>query len=72
MLMERSKVPTEPKKRDFFPAKNPVDARREVVSGVGWVTELVPPGKIASWTKALYLDYHRPGFKNHQGLRTRH
>ncbi len=29
MLMERSKVPSEPKKRD---AKNPVDARREVVS----------------------------------------
>jgi hypothetical protein len=33
MLTERSKVPSEPKKRDFFPAKNPVDARREVVSG---------------------------------------
>ncbi len=32
MLSERSKVPPEPKKRDFFPAKNPVDARREVVS----------------------------------------
>ncbi len=31
MLTERSKVPLEPKKRDFFPAKNPVDARREVV-----------------------------------------
>jgi hypothetical protein len=31
MLTERSKVPSEPKKRDFFPAKNPVDARREVV-----------------------------------------
>ncbi len=31
MLTEHSKVPSEPKKRDFFPAKNPVDARREVV-----------------------------------------
>ncbi len=31
MLMERSKVPSESKKRDFFPAKNPVDVRREVV-----------------------------------------
>jgi hypothetical protein len=29
MLTERSKVPSEPKKRDFFPAKNPVDARGE-------------------------------------------
>ncbi len=25
-------VPSEPKKRDFFPAKNPVDARQEVVN----------------------------------------
>jgi hypothetical protein len=33
MLTERSKVPSEPKKRDFFPAKNPIDARREVVPG---------------------------------------
>ena len=33
MLTERSKVPSEPKKRDFFPAKKPVDARREVVGG---------------------------------------
>jgi hypothetical protein len=32
MLTERSKVPSEAKKRYFFPAKNPVDARREVVS----------------------------------------
>jgi hypothetical protein len=31
MLTERSKVPSEAKKRYFFPAKNPVDARREVV-----------------------------------------
>ncbi len=31
MLTERSKVPSEQKKRDFFPAKKPVDARREVV-----------------------------------------
>ncbi len=31
MLMERSKVSSEPKKRDFFPAKNPVDARWEGV-----------------------------------------
>ncbi len=29
MLTERSKVPSEAKKRYFFPAKNPVDARRE-------------------------------------------
>ena len=38
MLTERSKVPSEQKKRDFFPAKNLVDARREVVTnarGVG-------------------------------------
>ncbi len=34
MLTERSKVPSEPKKRDFFPAKNPVDARREVVAAL--------------------------------------
>ncbi len=34
MLTERSKVPSEQKKRDFFPAKNPVDARREVVPGI--------------------------------------
>ena len=33
MLTERSKVPSEAKKRYFFPAKNPVDARREVVNG---------------------------------------
>ena len=39
MLTERSKVPSEPKKRDFFPAKNPVDARREVV----WEEKLVAP-----------------------------
>jgi hypothetical protein len=32
---EHSKVPSEPRKRDFFPAKNPVDARREVV---GWIS----------------------------------
>jgi hypothetical protein len=32
MLTERSKVPSEQKKRYFFPAKNPVDARREVVA----------------------------------------
>ncbi len=32
MLTERSKVPSEAKKRYFFPAKNPVDARREVVA----------------------------------------
>ncbi len=31
MLTEHSKDPSEQKKRDFFPAKNPVDARREVV-----------------------------------------
>ncbi len=31
MLTELSKVPSEQKKRDFFPAKNPVDVRREVV-----------------------------------------
>jgi hypothetical protein len=34
MLTERSKVPSEPKKRDFFPAKNPVDAHGEVVDDV--------------------------------------
>jgi hypothetical protein len=34
MLTERSKVPSEAKKRYFFPAKNPVDARREVVHGI--------------------------------------
>ncbi len=32
MLTEHSKVPSEQKKRDFFPAKNPVDARQEVVN----------------------------------------
>ena len=34
MLTERSKVPLELKKRDFFPAKNPVDESREVVEYV--------------------------------------
>ncbi len=34
MLTEHSKVPSEQKKRDFFPAKNPVDARREVVPDI--------------------------------------
>ncbi len=29
------------KKRDFFPAKNPVDARREVVSGPYWVPAII-------------------------------
>jgi hypothetical protein len=33
MLTERSKVPSEAKKRYFFPAKNPVDARRREVVG---------------------------------------
>ncbi len=33
MLTELSKVPAEPKKKDFFPAKYPIDARREVVAG---------------------------------------
>ncbi len=32
MLTERSKVPSEARKRYFFPAKNTVDVRREVVS----------------------------------------
>ncbi len=40
MLTERSKVPSEPKKRDFFPAKNPVDARREVVHSLASVKDM--------------------------------
>ncbi len=42
MLTERLKVPSEPKKRDFIPAKNPVDARREVVGMIFHAKKCVP------------------------------
>ncbi len=45
MLTERSNVPSEQKKKDFFPAKNPVDARREMVPCWSDVSTIFGPYK---------------------------
>ncbi len=51
MLTERSKVPSEAKKRYFFPVKNPLDARREVVLAL-W-QQFSVDGEVLKWFKVF-------------------
>ncbi len=65
--MEHSKVSLEAKKRYFFPAKNPVDARREVVVRLSSGTIVHKRKLVLERTQHSRTTCQEGGSNNHAG-----